>query len=232
MLELVWLIPILPLIGAVVNGFFGFRMGKQKVTFWALGTTGLSFLVAAGAFIELVGLPADHRVFETVIYTWIGSGTFTAEAGFLIDPLSGLFMLFVTGVGFLIHVYSVGYMGHEAAYPRFFCYLNLFMFSMLMLVMGNNFLLMFIGWEGVGLCSYLLIGYYYEKDSASNAGKKAFIMNRIGDFGFILAIMYIWVVFGDIGYLNVFSSAGDTIAVGGTAVTVITLLLFLGAAGK
>ena len=153
-LEHIWWVPLLPLAGSIINGLAGRRMCKCWVTFFAVGSTGLSFLIALVAFINLVTLDPAMRVYKNVLYTWIQSGSFTAQAGILIDPLSGVFMLIVTGVGFLIHVYSVGYMGHEDGYPRYFSYLNLFMFSMLLLVLGSNFLLMFIGWEGVGLCSY------------------------------------------------------------------------------
>ncbi|VAX15582.1 NADH-ubiquinone oxidoreductase chain L [hydrothermal vent metagenome] len=231
-LENIWLVPILPLIGAIVNGLFGKLMSKSSVTFWAVGSTGLSFFIAVIAFLNLLSLDAHDRVFEKILFTWIQAGSFTAEAGIQIDPLSAIFLLIVTGVGFLIHVYSIGYMSHEEGYSRYFSYLNLFMFSMLLLILGNNFLLMFIGWEGVGLCSYLLIGYYYEKDSASTAGKKAFVMNRIGDFGFLLAIMWIFWTFGSIDYTTVFPSASQVLPAGGFAVTGITLLLFLGATGK
>ncbi|MBI4666807.1 MAG: NADH-quinone oxidoreductase subunit L [Nitrospinae bacterium] len=231
-LEHIWWVPILPLIGSVMNGLFGFRISKPAVAFWAVGSTGLSFLVAVSAFLNLLSLPADQRVYENVLFTWIQSGSFTADAGIQIDPLSALFMMVVTGVGFLIHVYSIGYMHHEEGYPRYFSYLNLFMFSMLLLILGSNFLLMFIGWEGVGLCSYLLIGYYYDKKSAADAGKKAFVMNRIGDFGFLLAIMWIFWTFGSIDYTTVFSQAHDKLVMGGVIVTGITLLLFVGATGK
>ncbi len=231
-LDHIWWVPILPLLGAIINGVLGFRIPRPWVTFFAIGSTGLSFAIALVAFVNLVTLDPALRVYENVLFVWIQSGSFTAEAGIQIDPLSGIFLLIVTGVGFLIHVYSIGYMGHEHAYPRYFAYLNLFMFSMLLLVLGNNFLLMFIGWEGVGLCSYLLIGYYYEKDSAADAGKKAFVVNRIGDFGFILAIMWIFWVFGSIDYTTVFPAAHETLAPGGVVVVGITLLLFLGATGK
>lgn len=231
-LENIWLVPALPLAGAIVNGVAGFKISRRWVNFFAIGSTGLSFLIAVIAFVNLLGLDPHHRVYENVLYTWIAAGGFTAEAGIQLDPLSGLWMLIVTGVGFLIHVYSTGYMSHEEGYPRFFAYLNLFMFAMLLLVLGNNFLLMFIGWEGVGLCSYLLIGYYYDKQSASDAGKKAFVMNRIGDFGFLLAIMWIFWTFGTIDYTEVFSKASGVLVYGGAAATGISLLLFLGATGK
>ena len=226
-----WIIVVLPLAGAIVNGLFGSKLDRKTIYFWALGTTGLSFVLALIAFAELVSMPEGGRVIN-VVYTWIKAGDLTVNAGFLLDPLSGIWLLVVTGVGFLIHVYSAGYMEHDRTYWKFFSFLNLFMFSMLMLVMGDNFLLMFIGWEGVGLCSYLLIGYEYHRDAAATAGKKAFVMNRIGDFGFLLAMMLIFVVFGTLDYQQVFSQAHDKLAVGGTVVTAITLLLFLGAVGK
>ncbi len=231
-LENIWLVPILPLLGAIINGVFGFRISKWWIGFWAVGSTGLSFLIAMCAFSGILSMDPHERLYENVLYTWIESGSFVAEAGIQIDPLSSIYLLIVTGVGFLIHVYSIGYMSHEKAYSRYFAYLNLFMFSMLILILGNNFLLMFIGWEGVGLCSYLLIGYYYEKKSAADAGKKAFVMNRIGDFGFLLAIMWIFSIFGSVDYTTVFPIAHEKLAYAGVAVTGITLLLFLGAVGK
>ena len=230
--ELLWLIVLLPLLGAAVNGFFGSRLPKTAVYATALGSTGLSFILALAAFFELLSLPPASRVIVDKVYDWITAGNLNVEASFLLDPLSGLWMLVVTGVGFLIHVYSVGYMSHDRTYWKFFSFLNLFMFSMLMLVLGGNYLLMFIGWEGVGLCSYLLIGYDYHRTAAVVAGKKAFVMNRIGDFGFILAIMLIFVTFGSVDYHTVFAHAGEKLPVGGMVVTAITLLLFLGATGK
>lgn len=224
--------PLLPLLGSIANGLFGYRINKGAIAFFACGSTGLSFLVALKAFFDMLGMEPGTRYFKQVLFTWIESEDFVAEAAFQLDPLSGVMMLVVTGVGFLIHVYSIGYMSNEHGYPRYFSYLNLFMFSMLMLIMGSNFLIMFIGWEGVGLCSYLLIGYYYEKQSAGNAGKKAFIMNRVGDFGFILAILLIFVSLGTIDYAEVMKLAPEKLEIGGTIITAITLLLFLGAVGK
>ena len=196
MIDLVWLIPLFPLIGFLVNGLVT-RNFPEKVIGWigALAV-GASFAVAVLVFFELLGMAPDARSVEKVVYTWIASGTFKVQIAFLIDPLSAVMLLVVTGVGFIIHVYSIGYMHGEYGFRRYFAYLNLFVFAMLLLVMGNNFLLMFVGWEGVGLCSYLLIGYYYEKKSASDAGKKAFIVNRIGDFGFMLGMFLIFVTFG------------------------------------
>jgi NADH-quinone oxidoreductase subunit L len=237
-LDNIWWVPILPLIGAIANGVFGKLFSKRMIAFWAVGSTGASFVIAASAFWQFLHLP-HGAVYENVLFTWIKSGSFVADAGIQIDPLSGLWLMIVTGVGFLIHVYSIGYMHHEDGYSRYFAYLNLFMFSMLLLVLGNNYLIMFIGWEGVGLCSYLLIGYYYDKKSAADAGKKAFVMNRIGDFAFLLAVMWIFWIFGSIDYTTVFAAVPTTdallepTAVGGiTAVTLITLLLFIGATGK
>ena len=227
-----WLIVVLPLIGAAVNGIYGVRMERRSVTFWALGTTGLSFLLALIAFFQLVALPSDERIISNIIYSWIASGDMNVNVGFLLDPLSGVWLLVVTGVGFLIHVYSTGYMEHDHSYWRFFSYLNLFMFSMLMLIMGDSYLLMFIGWEGVGLCSYLLIGYDYHRDAAATAGKKAFVMNRIGDFGFLLGMFLIFMTFGSLDYQAVFPNAHGMLQGGGTMVTAIALLLFVGAIGK
>ncbi len=229
---LLWVIVALPLAGAFINGVIGRKMSRNGVNIFALGSTGLSFIFAIDAFLDLLALPPEHRVLDNTVYSWISAGALNVDVGFMLDPLSGLWLLVVTGVGFLIHVYSTGYMEHDKSYWRFFCYLNLFMFSMLMLILGNNFLLMFIGWEGVGLCSYLLIGYDYHRDAAATAGKKAFVMNRIGDFGFLLGMMLIYVTFGTLDYQAVFNAAPATLHYGGTVATAITLLLFLGATGK
>src|ERR1700716_973546 len=183
-----WVIPLLPLVGAAINGLFGRRFKNAMVSSIALLFTAASFGWAAWAVWTVwpgSGISLPH--IETLA-TWITAGTFSAPFGFYLDQLSMIMVLIVTGVGFLIHVYSVGYMAHEGGYYRFFAYLNLFMFFMLTLVLANNYLLMFVGWEGVGLASYLLIGFYFDKKFATNAGNKAFIVNRIGDFGFSLAI--------------------------------------------
>src|SRR5262249_16746774 len=187
------------------------------------------------------------KPFEKVLYTWLGTDTghftflkkdgtpaaFHADAGLLLDPLSAIWLLFVTGVGMLIHIYSTGYMAHEAGYYRFFGYLNLFMFSMLTLILGNNYVLMFVGWEGVGLCSYLLIGFYFQRASASTAANKAFIVNRIGDAGFILGMFTILWYFGSLRYLDVSALAhSGHYAIGDHIITAATLLLFVGACGK
>ncbi|PIR00461.1 MAG: NADH-quinone oxidoreductase subunit L [Nitrospinae bacterium CG11_big_fil_rev_8_21_14_0_20_45_15] len=232
MLNLACLVPIFPLIGSIINGFFGLRIGKNAVGMVACGSVALSFLTVLLMFASLLFTPAEERMFEQVLFTWMAAGDFSVDFGFQIDPLSMVMMLVVTGVGFLIHVYSIGYMHEEYSYYRYFAYLNLFMFSMLLLVMGNNFLVMFIGWEGVGVCSYFLIGYYFEKKSACDAGVKAFVVNRVGDFAFLLAIMYIFNIFGTIDFSDVMHMAPEKLIFGAEPVTIITLLLFIGATGK
>ena len=229
MLDKIYLIPFLPGLGALLLGLFGPRYIREKSHWIACTTLGLSFLFSVVAFFELLQLPAAERSLEVILYQWIEVGQFKASLGFQIDPLSVVMLLVVTGVGFLIHIYSIGYMHGEKGYARFFTYLNLFAFSMLILVLANNFLLLFVGWEAVGLCSYLLIGYWFEKHSASEAGKKAFLVNRVGDFGFALAVMLIFTTFGTISYTEVFHRAPEA-SVG--VLTAITLLLFMGACGK
>ncbi len=232
MLDLAGLIPLFPLIGFLVVGLGGKRLPKALVSFISPGVVGLSFLFALALFFELFKLPISNRSYVSTVFSWIATGNFKVDLSFLVDPLSILMTLVVTGVGFLIHVYSVGYMGHDPGYRRYFAYLNLFTFSMLMLVLSSNFLLMYLGWEGVGLCSYLLIGFWYEKKSAADAGKKAFIVNRVGDFGFALGVMLVFVTFGSLDFKTVFSQAPSLLTAGGTIATAITLLLFLGATGK
>jgi len=232
MIEYIWLIPLLPLLGFLINGLLGKKLGKTLVSWIGCGSVGLSFLISIKVLFELLSFPAEGRVFEKIVFPWIYSGLFKVNVSFLIDPLSGIMLLVVTGVGFLIHIYSVGYMAEDKGFSRFFSFLNLFVFSMLMLVLANNFLLLYLGWEAVGLCSYLLIGFWYEKKSASDAAKKAFIVNRIGDFGFALGVMLIFWTFGSLNYTDVFQTAPSTLIAGGGLVTAITLLLFMGAVGK
>ncbi len=234
MLKLIWLVPVLPVVGVVINGIFG-RWIRGRAHLLALATTGLSFLIALGIFIQAWG----GATLDWDVYTWISAGAFQASVGFLVDPLSAVMMLVVTFVGFLIHIYSVGYMHGDTGYARFFTYLNLFMSSMLILILANNYLLMFLGWEGVGLCSYLLIGFWYQKQSASDAGKKAFVVNRIGDAGFLLGLFLIWHVFGSLSYSQIFPAVDPMREVlarpsllGLSVVTWITLMLFAGATGK
>ena len=241
MLENLWIIPAFPLLGVVLNAFLGYRLGRRFVNIVGPGVVGLSFVAALIAFWQLAGLPADERVINVTLFTWIPVGDFQVNAALLLDPLSAVMILVVTGVGFLIHVYSVGYMADDESYARYFTYLNLFTFSMLTLVLANNFLQLYVGWELVGLCSYLLIGFWFTRKSASDAGKKAFIVNRVGDFGFALGVMLIFVVFGTLDYKQVFEQAGQILSgarmdlgfglVIGMA-TMITFLLFVGATGK
>ena len=227
-----WLIPIWPLLGFLANGFLGRRLGRSAVAKIACGAVGLSLLASFKAVWELMDLPLDARRVEQVVAPWIGVGGFQADWGLLLDPLSAVMILVVAGVGFLIHVYAVGYMHDDRDFSRFFTYLNLFMFSMLMLVLANNYLLLYVFWEAVGLCSYLLIGFWFERPSAAEAGKKAFIVNRVGDFGFGLGVMLLWTTLGTLQYGRVFATAPGSLTAGGDLVTIITLLLFLGATGK
>lgn len=234
MIDYVWLIPLLPMIGAAVNGVFCSRMPKKTAGLIACISMGAAFLISVTIFIQLLGLPASERSVEVVVFKWITSGSFSIDLSFLVDPLSTLMILVVTGVGFLIHVYSIGYMHHDSGAVRYFSYLNLFVFFMLMLVLGSNYLVMFLGWEGVGLCSYLLIGFWYHKKSASDAGKKAFVVNRIGDFGFILGLFVLfWSLSGhgisSLSFKEVFASIHH---LDPKVVAVIAALLFVGAIGK
>src|SRR5580704_16620448 len=229
-----WLIPLLPLAGFAINGLLGRRLPKAVINLVAVGSVLLSFLWvlktlnALGAFSG--GL--EKTYFEHY-YTWIHSGSLNIGVDFAIDRLTAIWLMIVTGVGLLIHIYAVGYMSHEGGYYRFFAYLNLFMFFMLVLVLGANYLLLFVGWEGVGLCSYLLIGFYFLEKFATDAGNKAFIVNRIGDFGFSLAVFLIVVHFGSLDFSTVFAKV-QTLPVEPTAgwITAISLLLLLGATGK
>jgi len=279
-LDYLWLVPALPLLGVVLNGAIalfaerplllkeaGLPLAgghgaqdhdagrashgasshgdstshheapayRKLVAFIAPGVVGAAFVVALLCVLSLGSRPEDGRTFVQILFPWIQAGSLLVPAGLQLDPLSSVMALVVTGVGFLIHVYSVGYMSHERAFARYFVYLNLFMFAMLTLVLANNYLLMFVGWEGVGLCSYLLIGFWYEKKSASDAGKKAFVANRIGDFGVLLAMFLVFWTFGSLSYTEVFAKVPllreSGVLTTGLA-TAITLLLFLGATGK
>jgi NADH-quinone oxidoreductase subunit L len=231
MIQYAWLIPVFPLVGFIINGLMGKRLSKNMVGAIGASMVGLSFALTVAIFLEYLKLPVDARPVEIPVYTWIASGTFKASVAFLVDPLSLIMLLVVSGVSFLIHIYSVGYMHDDPSFPRFFAYLNFFVFFMLTLVGANNFLMMFVGWEGVGLCSYLLIGFWYEKQSASDAGKKAFVVNRIGDFGFLLGTFLIFWTFGSINFREVFALAAKY-PVGSGIITAITLFLFVGATGK
>jgi NADH-quinone oxidoreductase subunit L len=237
-----WLVPFFPLLGFIINGLLGRKLSEKAVGAIAVGAVLASLVAAVLTFIELLGLPPESRVLTQSLYQWLATGNFGAEVAFRMDTLSMTMVLVVTGVGFLIHVYSVGYMHGERGFSRFFAFLNLFTFAMLLLVMGSNFLLMFVGWEGVGLCSYLLIGFYYDRMfdettglTCAGAGTKAFIVNRIGDFGFLLGIFLIFSTFGSLDFEAVFSKAGESLAtpqVSTAVFTTIALLLFAGATGK
>ena len=233
-MDFLWLVPAFPLLGSAINGLLGKRLPKPVISLVACGSVGVSFLVATGLVLSLIQRAPEERHVVQTLFTWIAAGDFVATAEFLLDPLSAVMILVVTGVGFLIHVYSIGYMHAEDGYYRFFSYLNLFMFSMLVLVLASNFLLMFVGWEGVGLCSYLLIGYYFDRKSAGDAGKKAFIVNRIGDVGFILGILLIFATFGSMEFDGVFRQISQRFPAETDLgiLTGIALLLFVGATGK
>jgi len=244
MLKLIWLIPLLPLAGVILNGVFGRRLPLKAVGTIACLAVLAAFGISIGAILELAELPEGVRQFETDVATWLplgdlGTGSdLTIPWGFGLDPLSSVLLLVVTGVGFLIHVYSVGYMSHERDYARFFIYLNLFMAMMLLLVLGNNLLVLFVGWEGVGLCSYLLIGFYYDRPfdertglTCADAGRKAFIVNRIGDFAFLIGLLYLVLEFGTLKFTELNTALAGHHAPG-WMLTGIGLLLFLGACGK
>ena len=190
-----------------------------------------AFLITLVNFVRMLRVDL-HDPFVHSYWTWMDTGAFKVDAAIQLDQLSMIMMMIVTGVGFLIHVFSVGYMKDDPGYPRYFAYLNLFIFFMLVLVMGASYALMFVGWEGVGLCSYLLIGFWFSDREKSDAGKKAFIVNRIGDFGFLVAMFLLFATFGTLDFLPVFAGAEGTLAYGGGLVTAITLFFFLGAAGK
>jgi NADH-quinone oxidoreductase subunit L len=261
-LDFLWLVPALPLLGVILNGAIALFSERPLllaeaahggshgdahgghhaapayrglVAFIGPAVVGAAFVVSLLSVMALAARAPHDRLFVQVLFPWIQAGSFSAPAALQLDPLSSVMILVVTGVGFLIHVYSAGYMSHEKAFARYFVYLNLFTFAMLILVLGSNYLVMFVGWEGVGLCSYLLIGYWYEKKSASDAGKKAFIVNRIGDFGFILGMFLLFWTFGTLDYTQVFAkipllSANGVLTT--EIATAITLLFFIGATGK
>jgi NADH-quinone oxidoreductase subunit L len=231
MLEYAWLMLLFPALGTLVIALVGTRLGKRVVGILAPGMVLLSFGVAVWMFVTMLGLPAEERSHEVVLWQWMVAGSFEVNVALLLDQLSVTMALIVTGIGFLIHVYSAGYMHHDERFPRFFAFLNFFILMMLTLVLADNYLLLYVGWEGVGLASYLLIGFWFEKPSAADAGKKAFIVNRIGDFGLAIAIMLIWTSLGTLQFSEVFASAPQVWA--GTAIaTTVTLLLLLAATGK
>ncbi|MDI9548181.1 MAG: NADH-quinone oxidoreductase subunit L [Chloroflexota bacterium] len=236
MFDLAWLIILLPAAGVLINLFFGPKLGDRRVGYMASAAVALSFLVAAWYTLRLWGLPAEEQVHTVTLWDWITAGSFRVAAALLIDPLSLTMALVVTGVGALIHVYSVAYMEHDEHYQRFFLYLNFFIFAMLILVLSDSFLGMFVGWEGVGLASFLLIGFWFDRRDDSygyyaDAGKKAFLVNRIGDFGMIVAMIAIWSAAGSLAFTDVFEAAEHGAFTAGAA-TFVCLLLLLAAAGK
>ncbi len=234
-LDHLWIIPLLPLLGSAINGLFGAKWPNRIVTWVAISSTGLSFLGALEALREFFLLSPAQIPWVKQYLTWIAAGNFRAGFDLQIDQLTVVMLMVVTGVGWLIHIYATGYMAHEGGYYRFFSYLNLFMFFMLILVMAANYVLLFVGWEGVGLSSYLLIGFYFLKKSASDAGKKAFIVNRIGDFGFMLGMFLLFRTFGTLDFVPLFAKADpwpyEPVGHAG-AFTIACLLLFTGACGK
>ncbi|HET7249256.1 MAG TPA: NADH-quinone oxidoreductase subunit L [Gemmatimonadales bacterium] len=232
-MHLVWLLPLLPLAGFLLNGSLALAGSRTKgvVSFIGVGTLVAAFGVAVYVVLDLAQAhPAGPVVFR--YWDWIPAGTLQVSAALQVDPLSAVMALVVTGVGSLIHIFSVGYMHDDDGYARYFAYLNLFIFFMLTLVLGANFPVTFVGWEGVGLCSYLLIGFWFQEKVNADAGKKAFIMNRIGDFGFLVAMFLIWRHTGSLDYTTVFAQAPTALALGGGVATAITLFLFLGCTGK
>ncbi len=235
MLEYLWIVPLLPLLGSAVNGLFGAKWPNKIVNWVAIGSTGLSFLAALEAVREF--FESGQVLFHKEFFTWIAAGNFRAGFDLQMDQLTVVMVLVVTGVGWLIHIYATGYMAHEGGYYRFFSYLNLFMFFMLILVLAANYVLLFVGWEGVGLSSYLLIGFYFLKKSAADAGKKAFIVNRIGDFGFMLGMFLLFRAFHTLDFQAIFTSStlqGWPVELSGHlgTLTFACLLLFMGACGK
>jgi NADH-quinone oxidoreductase subunit L len=229
MINLVWLVPFFPLIGFLIIGLLGKNISKTVAAFIGCGSVIIAFVISILIFVELTGTAQKSHTID--LFSWISAGKLSIPFSFLIDPLSSLFLLIITGIGSLIHIYSAGYMHSDEGFSRFFAYLNLFIFFMLLLVLGSNYLIMFVGWEGVGLCSYLLIGFWFKNMEYNNAAKKAFVMNRIGDFGFILGVILIYITFGSISFNDVFTQAGS-MSSNSTTITTITLLLFVGAMGK
>ncbi|HCN84975.1 MAG TPA: NADH-quinone oxidoreductase subunit L, partial [Sphingobacteriaceae bacterium] len=229
MINLVWLIPLFPLAGFLING-----LGRNVLPKSVVGIIGclcvlIPFVISVGIFLQLNNLEA--KAFVIPLFTWIKVGLVSVNFSFLVDHLSSLMLLIVTGIGSLIHIYSIGYMHHDSGFAKFFSYLNLFIFFMLLLVLGSNYVVMFIGWEGVGLCSYLLIGFWFTNPSYASAARKAFVMNRIGDLGFLLGIFLIFTTFGSFEFVDIFIKA-TPMAMGDPAIVLITILLFIGAIGK
>lgn len=236
MIQLMYLTVLLPLVGFLINGLIGSKIKNEKIIgIIGSGTIGISFLIAVGAFFQTLNLPVEQRQTIINLFSWLNVGGLNINIAYQIDQLSLIMALIVTGVGFIIHVYSIGYMHGDKGFWRFFAYLNLFIFAMMNLILSDNFVLLFLGWEGVGLCSYLLIGFWYdrkfEKSTTSDAAKKAFIVNRIGDFGFLLGMFLIYLTFGSLNFGDVFSKAA-AVNIPTSTFNLIALFLFIGATGK
>jgi NADH-quinone oxidoreductase subunit L len=230
---LLWAVVLLPFLGFLSNGAVAFFAPARRTitTVVGPGVIGLAFVIALVNFGRMLGADLHEPLIERY-FTWMSAGSLQVQAALQLDQLSILMTLIITGVGFLIHVYSTAYMGGDPGYSRYFAYINLFVFFMLVLVLGSSYALMFVGWEGVGLCSYLLIGFWFKDKEKADAGKKAFIVNRIGDFGFLVAMFMIFSNLGTLDFVGVFDAAPGTFLTGSAVVTLITLFLFLGAAGK
>jgi NADH-quinone oxidoreductase subunit L len=233
MIDLIWLVPLLPLLGFVIIGLGRNVLSKFVVGILGSGVVLAAFIVSALIFGEVYGArqAGEAAAFTVPVFDWFKAGSLSVSLNFLVDPLSAIMLLIVTGIGFLIHLYSIGYMHKDEGFGKFFAYLNLFVFFMLLLVLGSNYIVMFIGWEGVGLCSYLLIGFWYKNSSYASAAKKAFVMNRIGDLGFLLAVFMIFASFGTLEFAGIFPKAATMVS-GDITLLVITLLLFVAATGK
>ncbi|MFM8529823.1 MAG: NADH-quinone oxidoreductase subunit L [Ilumatobacteraceae bacterium] len=231
MLDVLWLIPALPLAGFLVNLVFGRILGEPRSGLLATLMVAASFVVTVGVFFDLVGRSAEERHHVETVFSWMPIGSLSVDLAFLADPLSITMALFVTGIGSLIHLYAVGYMHGDPKFPKFFLYLNLFVFSMLMLVMGENLLVTFLGWEGVGTCSYFLISFWHTRESAATAGKKAFVTNRVGDWGVMMGMFLAFGAVGTLSYEGI-NHAAETGALSGVTATAIALMLFVGACGK
>ena len=233
MKEFIWMLPLIPLLGFLMIGLVRRSSPKPLISIIGCGTILISFLLSCGIFKEVYDArqAGGEGIIYQEVFNWFTVGSFNFNISFLVDPLSSIMLLIITGVGFLIHLYSVGYMAHDEGFGKYFSYLNLFIFFMLLLVLGSNYLVMFIGWEGVGLCSYLLIGFWFKNSNYAKAAKKAFVMNRIGDLGFLIAMFFILANFGSLEFQEVFPAAGQ-LAMGDSTLLIITLLLFVAATGK
>jgi NADH-quinone oxidoreductase subunit L len=231
MVDIVWLIPALPLAGFLLILLFGRKLGEPRSGFLATTMVAASFIVTVGVFIDLLGMSSEERRHISTLFSWVPVGSLQIDLAFLADPLSITMCLFVTGIGTLIHLYAVGYMHGDPRFSKFFLYLNLFAFSMLMLVLGENLLVTFLGWEGVGTCSYFLIAFWHERDSAATAGKKAFVTNRVGDWGVMMAMFLAFQAVGTISYGGI-NAAAESGALSQTTATAIAVMLFIGACGK